>query len=107
MTAGKNKTRLASATASNTKVHKALSGRVGTEDKRESSLRVFDAAGILTTAWDALNYYVDTWQRSVLYLDALRQRADNLIDHEKNGMPPLLDFAYETVLDGRTLYAEP
>lgn len=103
MTASKNRTLVASETASNTKVRKALYERAGTDDTKESPLRVFDAAGVLTTAWDALNYYVDTWQRSVLYLDALRQRADNLIDHEKNGMPPLLDFAYETVLDGRTL----
>lgn len=51
---------------------------------------------------DAWNYQVDAWQRSVLFLDTLRQRADNMIQHEKNGMPPLLDFKYETVLDART-----
>lgn len=44
---------------------------------------------------------IDAWQRSVLFLDTLRQRANNMIEHEKNGMPPLLDFTYETVLDGR------
>ena len=52
--------------------------------------------------FDALNYHVDAWQRSVLFLDTLRQRADNMIEHEKNGMPPLLDFHYEMVLDART-----
>lgn len=51
---------------------------------------------------DAWNYQVDAWQRSVLFLDTLRQRADNMIEHEKNGMPPLLDFKYEMVLDARS-----
>ena len=55
--------------------------------------------------WFGLNawsYQVDSWQRSVLFLDTLRQRANNMIEHEKNGMPPPLDFKYETVLDART-----
>ena len=52
--------------------------------------------------FDAWNYQVDSWQRSVLFLDTLRQRANNMIEHEKNGMPPLLDFKYEMVLDART-----
>ncbi|MCH2546541.1 MAG: DUF3141 domain-containing protein [Alphaproteobacteria bacterium] len=52
--------------------------------------------------FDAWNYQIDSWQRSVLFLDTLRQRADNMIEHEENGMPPLLDFKYEMVLDART-----
>lgn len=51
---------------------------------------------------DAWNYQIDTWQRSILFLDTLRERADNMIEHERNGMPPLLDFKYELVLDART-----
>ncbi len=51
---------------------------------------------------DAWQYQVDSWQRSVLFLDTLRQRANNMIEHEKNGMPPLLDFKYDMVLDART-----
>jgi len=47
----------------------------------------------------ALEYAIDLWQRSVLYFDALRQRADNALEHERQGMPPLLDFKYETILD--------
>jgi len=46
-------------------------------------------------------YPQDFWERSILFLDALRQRADNMRDHERAGMPPLLDFKYETVLDAR------
>ncbi len=56
----------------------------------------------LSWMFDAWNYQIDSWQRSVLFLDTLRQRADNMIEHEENGMPPLLDFKYEMVLDART-----
>jgi pimeloyl-ACP methyl ester carboxylesterase len=48
--------------------------------------------------WDYTN---DFWQRSVLFLDALRQRGDNFVAHEKAGKPPLLHFEYEIVLDAR------
>ena len=46
-------------------------------------------------------YQRDLWERSILFFDTLRQRADNMRDHERAGMPPLLDFKYETVLDAR------
>ena len=47
------------------------------------------------------NYGIDVWQRSVLFLDALRQRANIMMEHEEAGMPPVLTFQYETLLDGR------
>lgn len=50
---------------------------------------------------DAIEYQVDFCQRLVLYLDTLRQRADNMFEHEAQGMPPLLDFDYELILDAR------
>ncbi|MBL4804664.1 MAG: DUF3141 domain-containing protein [Alphaproteobacteria bacterium] len=50
---------------------------------------------------DLMEYQIDAFQRSVLFFDTLRQRADNMLEHEKAGMPPLLDFKYETVLDAR------
>lgn len=46
-------------------------------------------------------YPLDLFERSLLFLDTLRERADNMIAHERQGMPPLLDFKYETVLDAR------
>ncbi len=49
----------------------------------------------------ALRYQVDRWQRSVLFLDMLRERANNMLAHEEAGMPPPLDFEYETILDAR------
>lgn len=46
-------------------------------------------------------YQRDAWERSLLFLDTLRQRAKNMRAHERAGLPPLLDFKYETILDGR------
>lgn len=50
---------------------------------------------------DPAAYGRDLWERSVLFMDTLRERADNMIAHERAGMPPLLDFKYETLLDAR------
>ena len=56
----------------------------------------------LTTQFEEVwRYQVDFWQRSVLFLDVLRERADNMLVHEQSGLPPLLDFDYETLLDAR------
>ncbi len=59
-----------------------------------------DAAGKL--AHDALSYWVDVTQRWVLYMDILRQRGTNMLEHYEAGMPPLLVYDYEVVLDART-----
>ncbi|MDY0205785.1 MAG: DUF3141 domain-containing protein [Pseudomonas sp.] len=52
---------------------------------------------------ECLEYWVDFCQRSVLYLDALRQRGDNTLAHEAADYPLLLKFPYETLIDGRDL----
>lgn len=46
-------------------------------------------------------YPLDLFERWIMLLDTLRQRADNMIEHERQGMPPLLGFRYETILDAR------
>jgi pimeloyl-ACP methyl ester carboxylesterase len=46
-------------------------------------------------------YAQDAFERWVLFLDTLRERADNMIAHERQGMPPLLDFDYELLRDAR------
>lgn len=56
-------------------------------------------AGLTADAWA---YQMDLWQRSVLFLDILRERADNMLAHERAGLPPLLDFEYETIADARS-----
>ena len=48
--------------------------------------------------WD---YGRDFLGRSILFWDTLRERADSLIEHEQRGLPPLLDFQFETILDAR------
>lgn len=50
---------------------------------------------------DFAAYVRDVTERSVLFWDTLRQRADNMLAHERAGKPPLLDFDYEVLLDAR------
>jgi hypothetical protein len=50
----------------------------------------------------ALDYAIDLAQRTTLLLDILRTRADNMLAHEAAGLPPLLHFEAETILDART-----
>lgn len=50
----------------------------------------------------AWQYQIDCWQRSLLFLDTLRERANTLLEHEKASLPPVLAFKYEIILDART-----
>ena len=47
-------------------------------------------------------YGVDFAQRSILFWDTLRQRGNNFVEHERQGLPPVLRFDYEIVMDGRS-----
>ena len=47
-------------------------------------------------------YAVDLAQRSVLFWDTLRRRGNNFLEHERKGLPPVLHFDYEMIMDGRT-----
>ena len=60
------------------------------------------AAGAkLLTDWYA--YATDAAQRSILFWDTMRRRGNDFIEHTRQGLPPVLHFDYETVVDGRTL----
>ena len=48
-------------------------------------------------------YAVDATQRSVLFWDTIRQRGNEFLEHAREGLPPVLHFDYEIVVDGRTL----
>ena len=48
----------------------------------------------------AASYGVDALQRLALTMDVLRQRGNNDQAHEDAGTPPVLDYAYEVVVDG-------
>lgn len=50
---------------------------------------------------DLWRYSRDFLERCILFWDTLRQRADDLIEHERRGLPPLLGFRFETILDAR------
>ncbi|NUN50891.1 MAG: DUF3141 domain-containing protein, partial [Candidatus Brocadiae bacterium] len=50
---------------------------------------------------DFVAYQRDSIERSILFFDTLRQRAENMLAHERTGKPPLLDFDYELFLDAR------
>ncbi len=50
---------------------------------------------------DTLAYQAEFMRRCVVFLDILRERANNMLAHEQAGLPPLLDFEYETLLDAR------
>jgi pimeloyl-ACP methyl ester carboxylesterase len=54
-------------------------------------------------AHDGIDYLVDTMQRWVLFIDLLRQRGNQFVEHEKAGCPPVLVFDYDMILDGRAL----
>lgn len=48
-------------------------------------------------------YGLDAAQRAVLYWDLMRRRGEQYEAHNAAGNPPVLRFAYELVLDGKTL----
>jgi pimeloyl-ACP methyl ester carboxylesterase len=58
-------------------------------------------AAKLWTDWQS--YAVDAAQRSVLFWDTIRARGNNFVEHMRAGLPPVLHFEYETVIDGRRL----
>ncbi len=58
-------------------------------------------------AWaGSTRYAVDVAERSILFWDTLRQRGNNFVEHERRGLPPVLHFEHEMVVDGRT-FARP
>jgi pimeloyl-ACP methyl ester carboxylesterase len=52
-----------------------------------------------TAAWD---YWVDAWQRTVLFWDVLRQRSEQYYAEKAKATPHVLSFDGELLLDGRT-----
>jgi pimeloyl-ACP methyl ester carboxylesterase len=70
----------------------------------DGSRRAAEAATDPRAWWlDASAYATDFAQRSVLFWDTLRRRGNGFVEHERDGLPPVLHFDYETVLDAREL----
>ncbi|WP_431282921.1 DUF3141 domain-containing protein [Humitalea sp. 24SJ18S-53] len=49
------------------------------------------------------SYSVDAWQRSVLFLDVLRQRGNAFLEREDDPLRNVLNFGFDVVMDGRDL----
>jgi len=68
--------------------------------------QVADLATTPKSPWevwtDWARYGVDFAQRSVLFWDTMRQRGNQFVEHERQGLPPVLHFEYEVLLDART-----
>jgi pimeloyl-ACP methyl ester carboxylesterase len=56
-----------------------------------------------TFANPAVDYLTDAFQRSVLFLDVLRQRGNQYREHAARTAPHVLSFNFEVVMDGRQL----
>src|SRR5215475_12477264 len=52
---------------------------------------------------NAVEYMVDAGQRSVLFLDIMRQRGDQYREHVAQTAPHVLSYAAELIIDGRKL----
>lgn len=52
---------------------------------------------------DAYDYWLDSAQRWILFMDILRKRGNNYFETIKKGEPPVLVFDYEVIREGRTL----
>ncbi|MFZ1445319.1 MAG: DUF3141 domain-containing protein, partial [Candidatus Dechloromonas phosphoritropha] len=50
----------------------------------------------------ALDYWIDGWQHTILFWDVLRQRSDQYYAQKAKEVPNVLSFDAELVLDGRT-----
>src|SRR3977135_420083 len=51
----------------------------------------------------AMEYMVDSGQRSVLFLDVMRRRADQYREHLAETAPNVLNYSVELIMDGRKL----
>ncbi|GBC62047.1 DUF3141 domain-containing protein [Desulfonema ishimotonii] len=60
----------------------------------------FQGSKLMKDAWD---YWVDASQRSILFMDILRKRGNSYLEIAQKGLPPVLTFDYEVILDGRSL----
>jgi len=52
---------------------------------------------------NAYEYWLDSSQRWILFMDVLRKRGNNYFETIEKGEPPVLVFDYEVILTGRTL----
>jgi hypothetical protein len=51
----------------------------------------------------AIEYFTDAAQRTLLFWDVIRQRGNQYREHLAETVPHVLDYAFELIVDGRTL----
>src|SRR5262252_1356633 len=51
----------------------------------------------------AIEYMIDAAQRSVLFLDVMRQRGNQYLEHIAETAPHVLEYEFELIVDGRRL----
>lgn len=71
-----------------------------TESGSETIASLFDPFGFGRAAFD---YWRDSMERSVLYLDVMRERGNQYLEHMEQTKPNVLGFDTEVLMDGRTL----
>ncbi|MBU3584363.1 DUF3141 domain-containing protein [Polynucleobacter sp. 15G-AUS-farblos] len=71
------------------------------ETKEKVSSLMTSEPSALWGMWQ--EYLTDSTQRSALVFETLRKRGNVYLDHVESGMPPVLDFAYEVIIDGKEL----
>jgi len=64
----------------------------------EKKITDFSALDGLKLAEDAFAYWVDSIQRSILFMDVIRKRGNIYLEHLKNGQPPVLIFDFRVIL---------
>ncbi|RCV91041.1 DUF3141 domain-containing protein [Billgrantia montanilacus] len=66
----------------------------------EEAMTFLDPFGFGRAAFD---YWRDAVERSVLYMDVMRERGNQYLEHIEKSKPNVLGFEAEVVMDGRTL----
>ena len=74
-----------------------------TSQRAPANSPVNTLAGTINPALDAWSYWVDAWQRAVLFLDVMQQRSKQYEEHAAKPAPHVLKFGAELVMDGRKL----
>jgi predicted flap endonuclease-1-like 5' DNA nuclease/pimeloyl-ACP methyl ester carboxylesterase len=70
-------------------------------DQLSKQMESFRTSDKLSSDWQ--NYLADAQQRSALTLDVLRQRGNQFNETVETGAPPVLNFEYDVIVDGRDL----
>ncbi len=69
---------------------------------RGSFPSAFDPQALPPAAQQVFDYWVDGWQRAILFWDVLRRRSDQYYRQKAQPVPNVLSFDAELVLDART-----